>query len=44
MWPGDSAPSHCLALLLDSVLDTVISVDFRGIIEYANRGAQDLFG
>ena len=33
-----------LAVMLDSVSDAIITIDDHGIIEYANRGAQELFG
>ncbi|MBV6325636.1 PAS domain S-box protein [Duganella violaceipulchra] len=33
-----------LALMIDSVSDAIVTIDSRGIIEYANRGAQELFG
>ena len=33
-----------LAMMIDSVSDAIVTIDSRGIIEYANRGAQELFG
>jgi PAS domain S-box-containing protein len=33
-----------LALMIDSVSDAIVTIGSRGIIEYANRGALELFG
>jgi PAS domain S-box-containing protein len=43
----DAAPAQDLqrlASMIDSVSDAIITIDSRGIIEYVNRGAQELFG
>jgi len=35
---------HRLARMIDSVSDAIVTIDSRGIIEYVNRGALELFG
>ncbi|MYM22643.1 PAS domain S-box protein [Duganella sp. FT135W] len=35
---------HRLTLMIDSVSDAIITINSRGVIEYVNRGAQELFG
>jgi PAS domain S-box-containing protein len=35
---------HRLAQMIDSVSDAIVTIDSRGIIEYVNQGALELFG